>query len=202
VVAVRLAGQRRLSRRGEAGCQFEKSRAPHPWLLLLFQHAPVLSILTDPIAIVGDYDRTRPVEMSVEAHYVDFLAIAVEHTNSSELPSYEFDSLALGVLAAPVTFPGFVPATMNEDPAVPRPHQNLSVVGSVNSTKLIQISRADPMPALMTTMNATDDATCASLSREIKLKSFVEGALLCALPIDDSLPCKGTRLRSERASAK
>lgn len=38
-------------------------------------------------------------------------------------------AFSYGLLARPVNFPGFYPATMNADPSAPEPGQNLTVVG-------------------------------------------------------------------------
>jgi hypothetical protein len=98
-------------------------------------------------------------------------------------------------LAEPVSFPGFVPATLNDNPDNPQGFQHLTVVGYGSDTSPLGLNVTSwPGPALEATMTAADSDTCQILLWLFGLPTYVDIALLCAFAVapDEATPCLGT----------
>jgi hypothetical protein len=159
---------------------------------------PALAVF--PIVMVGDYDASKPLDESVQLREVTYVATSVEHIYSGQYDdevTLDPSNLAVGVLAEPVNFTGFVPATLNDDPDNPQPFQDVTVVGYGQDMNPVGLNLTEwPGPALEATMSAADRETCGALSSFLfGVPIYVDVALLCGLAVepDEATPCQGTK---------
>jgi hypothetical protein len=150
--------------------------------------------------MVGDYDASKPLDESVQLREVTYVATSVEHIYSGQYDdevTLDPSNLAVGVLAEPVNFTGFVPATLNGDPDNPQPFQDVTVVGYGKDMNPVGLNLTEwPGPALEATMSAADSGACFFLSWfQFGVPIYVDLALLCGLAVepDEATPCQGTK---------
>jgi hypothetical protein len=153
------------------------------WLSLTTSHFSEVLVLF-PKVLIGDYEGSGPLEESAQVRLVKSIARVT-------------CCLLVVKLEEPVTFAGFVPAVMNDDPSIPLPGQTFTVAGY--GSDVVPLYRIPPLnqtewpgPALEGSMSATDGPICHAA---FSLPPGSDFAFFCGTPRPDafsSAPCYGT----------
>lgn len=141
-------------------------------------------IILFPKVLIGDYGGSGPLEASAQLRLVKSIARVA-------------CCFLVVKLAEPVTFAGFVPAVMNDDPSLPLSGESLTLVGY--GSDVVPLHHIPPVnqtgwpgPALKGSMSATDATTCLWA---FSLPEGSDAALFCGTPKPETLasaPCYGT----------